>query len=128
MWDLVRSIATQYPYSQQSTYLAAVDTWRIPYWDWADIANPPIPPVVATPEISINTISGWQTVKNPLYTYRFPDYPRNIPNMTVPGYDYSYMEDRLYTIRHPTTGLDPGGNGTQNDTRAYDTVAAGAAS
>ncbi|KAL9620974.1 MAG: hypothetical protein Q9160_004492 [Pyrenula sp. 1 TL-2023] len=128
LWDLVGSIAMQYPYDQLSTYLDAVDTWRIPYWDWADSTNSPIPPVVATPEISINTFSGWQTVKNPLYTYRFPDYPRNIPNMTVEGYNYEYMEDRLFTIRQPTTGTDVGVNGTQNNTRAYETVAAGTAS
>lgn len=52
-----------------------------------------------------------QTVANPLYTYRFPDYPRNIPKMGGNG----FMGDWLSTVRHPTTGTKNGGNGTQDD-------------
>ncbi|KAL9617896.1 MAG: hypothetical protein Q9160_007323 [Pyrenula sp. 1 TL-2023] len=117
MWTIVNNIASQYPSSQRQTYTAAVNNWRIPYWDWADVRTPGIPSVLSSPQITINTPSGRQTVTNPLYAYRFPNYPRNIPNM---GQDFE--GDRLYTVRHPTTGSASGGNAQQDDQAANQAV------
>lgn len=117
MWSIVNTIASQYPSAQRQTYTAAVNTWRIPYWDWADVRTPGIPSVLSSPQITINTPSGRQTVTNPLYAYRFPNYPRNIPNM---GQDFE--GDRLFTVRHPNTGTASGGNAKQDDQAANQAV------
>ena len=58
-----------------SQYQTAADNLRLPYWDWAEIQA--LPDVVTTPNISITTPSGSTTVKNPLYEYRFLNFPLN---------------------------------------------------
>ncbi|CAI4219891.1 unnamed protein product [Parascedosporium putredinis] len=41
-----------------------------PYWDWAE--NSSLPPSVGQPEIRVETPKGQQTIRNPLYSYNFP--------------------------------------------------------
>lgn len=58
-----------------AAYQAAAATWRTPYWDWA--ANPALPLVASTPNITVNGPSGQVTVPNPLWSYRWQQYPLN---------------------------------------------------
>ncbi|CAK7275091.1 hypothetical protein SEPCBS119000_006504 [Sporothrix epigloea] len=69
----VRKAAKQYPYETVATYTAAAQTFRIPFWDWAQDAT--LPDAVISPTISYNSPSGPATMRNPLFTYQFPNFP-----------------------------------------------------
>lgn len=69
----VRKAAKQYPYETIATYTAAAQTFRIPFWDWAQDAT--LPDAVISPTISYNSPSGPATMRNPLFTYQFPNFP-----------------------------------------------------
>jgi tyrosinase len=58
----VQTIAQTY---DSTTYQAAANNFRIPYWDWASI--PAMPDVVSQQYVQITTPSGVKTVANPLY-------------------------------------------------------------
>jgi hypothetical protein len=92
-----QTIAQQYEGGFKSTYLAAADNLRIPYWDWASVSS--IPDIVNKPTVQINTPSGVQTVSNPLYQYKFQNFPLN-PSWFPPNQDgdlNTYPE----TVRSP---------------------------
>jgi hypothetical protein len=60
--------------AERDRYVAAANTLRIPYWDWAKL--PPsgqhsTPDFLSSPSITVNTPNGSQTIYNPLYTYKF---------------------------------------------------------
>lgn len=77
----------------------AADKLRIPYWDWASI--PEIPPVLNQPNIQIKTPTGEQTVNNPLFQYKFLQFPLN------PTYFPPDLDERAkmpYTVRQPASG------------------------
>ncbi|CAK7264897.1 hypothetical protein SEPCBS57363_001313 [Sporothrix epigloea] len=69
----VRKAAKQYPYETIATYTAAAQTFRIPFWDWAQDAT--LPDAVISSTISYNSPSGPATMRNPLFTYQFPNFP-----------------------------------------------------
>jgi len=48
-----------------SIYQTAANNFRLPYWDWASVAD--MPDVVSQQYIQITTASGVETVSNPLY-------------------------------------------------------------
>lgn len=48
-----------------SSYQAAANNLRIPYWDWASV--PAMPDVVSEQYVQITTPSGVKTVANPLF-------------------------------------------------------------
>lgn len=66
-------IASTYPSDKRSTYVAAAQNLRIPYWDWA--VNPSLPSAATSSQITINSPSGSKTIRNPLYSYKFQKYP-----------------------------------------------------
>ena len=68
-----QKVARQYPVETVDTYTAAADTFRIPYWDWAVDAH--LPPAVTGATVSYNGPAGAATMRNPLYSYQFPNYP-----------------------------------------------------
>ncbi|KAH6678140.1 hypothetical protein B0J14DRAFT_582032 [Halenospora varia] len=68
----IQDIAKQYPPELRSTYQAAADNFRIPYWDWASDYR--VPPAITQPQIQVITPTGIQTITNPLYQYKFQGY------------------------------------------------------
>ncbi|KAF4635965.1 hypothetical protein G7Y89_g2127 [Cudoniella acicularis] len=70
-----QSIAKQFSGELRQTYQTAADNLRVPYWDWASF--PQVPDSVAQKQITITTPFGTQTVTNPLYQYRFQQFPFN---------------------------------------------------
>ncbi|KAL8405674.1 hypothetical protein RB596_004511 [Gaeumannomyces avenae] len=71
----VSAVASMYTGSNAAEYQAAAATWRAPYWDWA--ANPTLPQVASTPNITVNGPDGQVTVPNPLWSYKWQQYPLN---------------------------------------------------
>jgi tyrosinase len=67
-------IANEYPASVRSTYVAAAQRLRAPFWDWAADYN--IPACAAASSISVYVPGGssvvQQTMTNPLLSFRFP--------------------------------------------------------
>ncbi|KAK3692626.1 hypothetical protein B0T22DRAFT_486510 [Podospora appendiculata] len=63
------AIASRYPADMAPTYLAAAQTLRQPYWDWA--AEPLLPPAVTTANVTVSSPAGTASIRNPLYSYRF---------------------------------------------------------
>jgi tyrosinase len=70
-----QDIANEWPEGdQKNLYLNASQTLRIPYWDWAmpePSGQSTMPDTMGTPQITVNTPNGSQTIDNPLYTYKF---------------------------------------------------------
>ena len=88
-------IAATYPSDKKSTYLAAADSLRIPYWDWAVSSS--IPSVMTASQVTINSPTGSKTIRNPLYSYRFQKYPFTYSGFT--GSIASYSQ----TLRCPSS-------------------------
>ena len=53
--------------------MAAAQTFRIPFWDWAQDAT--LPAAVSSPTINFNSPSGPATMRNPLYSFHFSNFP-----------------------------------------------------
>ncbi|TVY48584.1 Polyphenol oxidase [Lachnellula occidentalis] len=70
-----QDIAKQYTGPSSSDYQTAADNLRLPYWDWASIST--MPDVVSQPTVTITTPDGDQDVDNPLFTYKFQQFPMN---------------------------------------------------
>jgi tyrosinase len=74
-----RTIAAKYTGSNKAKYVAAANTLRIPYWDWArDGAKLPASTTATT--VSVNTPTGRKTIRNPLYSYKFQKFPFTYAN------------------------------------------------
>lgn len=58
-----------------SYYVSASQKFRLPYWDWA--ADARVPHSCTTQSITVNAPVGPVTIRNPLYSYRWLDYPLN---------------------------------------------------
>ncbi|KAL1892246.1 hypothetical protein Sste5346_007202 [Sporothrix stenoceras] len=69
----VRKAAKQYPVETVDAYTAAAQTFRIPYWDWAQDAS--LPPAVVGPTVNFNGPAGPSTMRNPLFSFQFPNFP-----------------------------------------------------
>jgi tyrosinase len=72
MSEHVHTIAQKY---NSQDYTTAADNFRIPFWDWAII--PTAPDITGTATVHINTPSGPKDVDNPLYSYKFQNFPLN---------------------------------------------------
>lgn len=62
-----------------------------------------MPPVVSQPTVQIKTPTGQQTVNNPLFQYKFQQFPLN-PTYFPPNLDE--RAKRPFTVRQPESG-DP---------------------
>lgn len=73
----IQRIAAQYNNSHRnsSVYREAARAFRLPYWDWA--SNAQLPPSCAVLNVTVMSPSGPLTMRNPLYSYRWPTYPLN---------------------------------------------------
>ncbi|TLS24934.1 hypothetical protein PpBr36_08557 [Pyricularia pennisetigena] len=79
----VQRIASNYRGQNAAAYQAAAQRVRFPYWDWAVDAK--LPPSVTMKTISVTTPQGKQTVRNPLYSYKFrrPFSELGMPNDSI---------------------------------------------
>ncbi|KAH6668831.1 hypothetical protein B0J14DRAFT_151352 [Halenospora varia] len=99
--DHVQVIAKDY---KSAEYQTAADNFRMPFWDWAAI--PTVPDVITTPTLKVNTISGLKDVTNPLYQYKFQQFPLN---------ETWFPSDRDNNLaRWPNTVRHPDENGVSN--------------
>ncbi|KAI1380356.1 Di-copper centre-containing protein [Hypoxylon crocopeplum] len=72
----VQRVASEYSGHQNSSaYEKAAKVFRVPYWDWA--ANAQLPPSCTMENITVKGPRGPLTLRNPLYSYRWPTYPLN---------------------------------------------------
>ncbi|RYP93356.1 hypothetical protein DL770_000545 [Monosporascus sp. CRB-9-2] len=69
----VQQLANEYSGKDASAYKAAGQTFRLPYWDWASDAR--IPPCCTRQNITVNAPKGPITIRNPLYSYKWHQYP-----------------------------------------------------
>ncbi|KAK4190860.1 putative tyrosinase [Podospora australis] len=63
------AIASRYPPSLHPQYVAAAQSLRQPFWDWA--AHPLLPDAATSPTISVTAPGGVTEIPNPLYNYRY---------------------------------------------------------
>ena len=75
LWKHAQQIATTYPVFSRNRYQLAAETLRMPYWDWS--INATMPTILNEPRVRINAPSGFRSIRNPLYTYRFHPQPSN---------------------------------------------------
>ncbi|KAK4179427.1 putative tyrosinase [Triangularia setosa] len=60
-------IASRYPPDMLPEYMAAAESLRQPYWDWA--MNPTLPPAATRINMTVRAPEGLKTIPNPLYSY-----------------------------------------------------------
>ncbi|KAI6380930.1 hypothetical protein MCOR25_001455 [Pyricularia grisea] len=97
----VQRIAGSYRGQNAAAYQAAAQRVRFPYWDWAVDAK--LPPSVTMKTISITTPQGIQTIRNPLYSYKFR---RSFSDLGMPN-------DSI-AARFTETKRGPQNNGSEN--------------
>jgi tyrosinase len=78
----VQIIANEYTGNEAPDYQEAAQTLRIPYWDWA--VAPGLPVAVTVDNFMINSSTGLVNFRNPLYSYRFQQFPFKDPNFAGP--------------------------------------------
>ncbi|CAP66750.1 uncharacterized protein PODANS_4_7510 [Podospora anserina S mat+] len=62
-------IASRYPPDLLPEYMAAAESLRQPYWDWA--MNPALPVAATRLNMTVQAPEGRRVIPNPLYTYKF---------------------------------------------------------
>ncbi|KAK4166368.1 hypothetical protein QBC43DRAFT_205926 [Cladorrhinum sp. PSN259] len=63
------NLASQYPAELRPEYIAAAETLRQPYWDWARSAT--LPMAVTPVNVTVMSPEGSKEIPNPLYNYQF---------------------------------------------------------
>ncbi|KAG9229730.1 common central domain of tyrosinase-domain-containing protein [Amylocarpus encephaloides] len=105
--DQAQKIAKQY---NTPEYQTAADNFRMPYWDWAEV--PTMPDVITTPTLTIDTPSGPTTVTNPLYEYKFQQFPLN--ETWFPGDQDNKLSTYETTKRCPVDGVSNNNQANKN--------------
>jgi len=82
-------IAAQYTGSPAATYKAAAETLRFPFWDWA--VSSVLPPITMEPTVQITSPTGPLTLRNPLYSYEFQNFPFTDPDFQ--GHELSQFNE-----------------------------------
>lgn len=107
LYDTATTIVQGFPSGTvKNAHLAALTTWRMPYWDWAMTAS--LPTVMGSTTASANVIvtkvvSGQLanvTIRNPLYSYRLQI--SGDPNVIIPR-PRRTSPQTSETVRNPTT-------------------------
>ncbi|KAK7991803.1 hypothetical protein PG988_000597 [Apiospora saccharicola] len=101
--DYVQTLASQYN-DGSSSYKAAAEKFRIPYWDWA--GDYTLPASVMDPRVTVNGPHGQVDIPNPLYSYRWQQFPLN----TDPEY-FPKDDDKKDCWLWNETKRQPDGNG-----------------
>ncbi|KAK7942819.1 Tyrosinase, partial [Apiospora aurea] len=71
--DHIQVLASQYNDSSSAAYKAAAESFRAPFWDWA--ADYRLPASVMEQLITVNGPHGTVDIPNPLYSYKWQQYP-----------------------------------------------------
>lgn len=100
VYNLVNQIANLYtPGPIRDRYMTAARSFRIPYWDWAQLSDDgPILPysISGSAGVSVDGPVGTQIIANPLYTYYFePLITTDLPEAPLVYWNQ--------TLRYPTT-------------------------
>ncbi|KAK8121031.1 Tyrosinase [Apiospora kogelbergensis] len=69
------AFASQYENSSSASYKAAAESFRVPYWDWASDYR--LPASVIDQRVTVNGPHGKVDIPNPLYSYRWQQFPLN---------------------------------------------------
>ena len=76
LYAQIQLVAKSFPDSLKSTYVAAAQNFRMPYWDWAarvGSVSSAFPSALAATRVSVIGTDGKTTViDNPLYSFSFP--------------------------------------------------------
>lgn len=92
-------ISQRYAGVEAPAYRAAAESLRVAYWDWA--ANSSLPEIITHERIRVNGPSGPVTVKNPLHSYWFQNYPFTIQYMNG-----GVLSKQSRSTRCPTKNID----------------------
>ncbi|KAI0152619.1 Di-copper centre-containing protein [Xylariaceae sp. FL1272] len=95
----VQRLALEYNGTDASAYREISQTFRLPYWDWAN--NPSLPHSAVQENVTVNGPKGPITLHSPLYDYRWQQYPLNATQF--PGYGAFGPT----TTRNGSDGFDP---------------------
>ena len=69
----MRVIAGSYPPALAQRYSAAIEDFRIPYWDWG-LGNTSLPDFFLNPTMNVTSTDGQpETIPNPFHHYEFPE-------------------------------------------------------
>lgn len=113
--SIAKTIAAKYPSSTRASYQAAASALRLPYWDWA--AKPSsgntLPTQLTATSVTINTVSGRKTVKNPLYSYHFSSTSNLV---------YSPFVNWPNTLRYPTSNAASATSNEQKAITAFNNI------
>ncbi|KAK8116070.1 hypothetical protein PG984_012572, partial [Apiospora sp. TS-2023a] len=101
--DYVQTLASQYN-DGSSSYKAAAEKFRIPYWDWA--GDYTLPASVMDQRVTVNGPHGQVDIPNPLYSYRWQQFPLD----TDPEY-FPKDDDQKDCWFWNETKRQPDGNG-----------------
>lgn len=101
-----QNIAAGYPEDLRATYQEAADSFRFPYWDWA--SDNQMPEIVTQLTVTIVTPSGVQIVDNPLYTYKFQNFPLDPTYFPTTGASDGYLANYTQTERGVQNSGGPG--------------------
>jgi len=95
----MNGIVQQYPDpALQQKYQVAADTFRLPYWDSAQLRlrngqkTLAVPILVTQPTVSVLTPTGTQTIPNPLYRYVFKPSPAGLTSIQDNGNLYPVID------------------------------------
>ncbi|KAK8053884.1 tyrosinase precursor [Apiospora saccharicola] len=103
-WNGVENVTGSEPMKGFCPHGAAAEKFRIPYWDWA--GDYTLPASVMDPRVTVNGPHGQVDIPNPLYSYRWQQFPLN----TDPEY-FPKDDDKKDCWLWNETKRQPDGNG-----------------
>ena len=129
--DVATQIVQGFPAgTQKNNHLAALETWRMPYWDWA--MDPSMPSVLRKKNIAVTKMHSGKlrrvTIPNPLYSYRL-QIPNDIyvsildpPPFTIETVRNPTVRNNKYVSRPTFTNNEIIENGPGLKTGVYDVL------
>ncbi|KAI9785538.1 MAG: hypothetical protein M1839_009279 [Geoglossum umbratile] len=118
LYEIVNTLAKQFPVPLRDQYVKAAKTFRIPYWDWARKPDPGVlpPSTYISDTVTVIDVDGnSKDIPNPLYSFTF--HPLNPQPGDFPPED-SPFNIWPATLRYPTdsTATSKSQNNLANDT------------
>ncbi|PWW80406.1 Di-copper centre-containing protein [Tuber magnatum] len=117
------AVAAFPPGPTKDKFTRLVPSFRMPYWDWA--ADARVPDVVLREQtIEVETATGRQRIRNPLYSYNFGsidrrEFPENRFNTWLNTVRYPNLANVAAQMRQIETFPNPGTNGLNLRDRVY---------
>lgn len=114
---VVMEVANSFTGSKKDDMVAAANTMRFPYWDWAatpDQGQSTLPDLISSQSVTIDGPNGRQTIANPLYKY-------DIGSQDDAMY-YSPFTTWQNTMRYPTSNNADGTSQDATCANAFDSI------